>query len=76
VKPRATRGRVPHDEPRHKLAYDIGTIDRSLPFSVLKAKSQITERVKAANDDPRFSVRIREGLPRMSLALGSAGVTR
>jgi hypothetical protein len=34
------------------------------------------ERAKVANDDPRFSVRIREGLPRMSLDLGSAGVTR
>ena len=36
----------------------------------------INERVKAANDDPRFSVRIREGLPRMSLERGGAGVTR
>jgi uncharacterized protein DUF4105 len=49
-----------------ELAYDIGAIDRSLPFSVLKAKSHINERAKAANDDPRFSVWIREGLPRMS----------
>ncbi len=59
-----------------ELAYDIGAIDRSLPFSVLKSKSHVNERAKAANDDPRFSVRIREGLPRMSLDRGGAGVTR
>ena len=55
-----------------ELAYEIGAIDRSLPFLVLKAKSYINERAKAAGDDPRFSVRIREGLPRMSLNLGDA----
>jgi hypothetical protein len=48
------------------LAYDIGAIDRSLPFAVLKAKSHVNDRAKAAHDDPRFSVRIREGLPRMA----------
>jgi hypothetical protein len=56
-----------------ELAYDIGAIDRSLPFSVLKAKSHVNERARAANDDPRFSVRIRDGLPRMSLDRGGAG---
>ena len=35
-------------------------------FSVLEAKSHINERAQAANDDPRFSVRSRDGLPRMS----------
>ena len=49
-----------------ELGYDIGAFDHSLPFAVLKAKSHINERAKAANDDPRFSVRIREGLPRMA----------
>ncbi len=49
-----------------ELAYDLGAIDRSLPFAVLKAKSHINDRAKAAHDDPRFSVRIREGLPRMA----------
>jgi Domain of unknown function (DUF4105) len=49
-----------------ELAYDIGALDRSLPFPVLKARSHINPRAKAAGDDPRFSVRIREGLPRMS----------
>jgi hypothetical protein len=56
-----------------ELAYDIGAIDRSLPFSVLRAKSHINERAKAADDDPRFSVLIRDGLPRMSLDRGGAG---
>jgi hypothetical protein len=49
-----------------ELAYDIGAFDRSLPFPVLKAKSHVNERAKAADGDPQFSVRIREGLPRMS----------
>ena len=55
---------------------DIGAIDRSLPFAVLKAKSHVNARAKAANDDPRFSVWIREGLPRMALDRGSGGATR
>jgi len=58
-----------------ELAYDIGAIDRTLPFPVLKARSYINDRAKAANDDPRFSVRIRDGLPRMARARGSAEVT-
>jgi Domain of unknown function (DUF4105) len=56
-----------------ELAYDIGAIDRSLPFPVLQAKSHVNERAKAANDDPRFSGRIRAGLPRMSLDPRSGG---
>jgi hypothetical protein len=59
-----------------ELAYDIGAIDRSLPFAVLKAKSHINDRAKAANDDPRFSVRIREGLPRMTPDSGGAEGTQ
>ena len=49
-----------------ELAYDIGAIDRSLPFPVLKAKSLVNDRARAAGADPQFSARIREGLPRMS----------
>jgi hypothetical protein len=49
-----------------ELAYDIGAIDRSLPFSDLKAMSHVNERAKAADADPQFSARIRDGLPRMS----------
>ena len=49
-----------------ELAYDIGAIDHSMPFSELKVKSYINPRARAADADPRFSARIREGLPRMS----------
>jgi hypothetical protein len=49
-----------------ELAYDIGAIDHSMPFSELRAKSYINPRAKAADADPQFSARIREGLPRMS----------
>jgi Domain of unknown function (DUF4105) len=49
-----------------ELAYDNGAIDHSLPFAELKAKSYINPRAKAADADPKFSARIREGLPRMS----------
>jgi hypothetical protein len=52
------------------------SIDRSLPFSVLKAKSHINERAKDAATDPRFSVLIRDGLPRMSLDPNNAGGTQ
>jgi hypothetical protein len=56
-----------------ELAYDLGAIDRSLPFAVLKAKSHVNDRAKAAHDDPRFSVRIREGLPRMAPTTAGQG---
>ena len=56
--------------------YDVGRLDTSLPFADLKARSRINERAKAAGDDPRFSVRIREGLPRMSLEPGRGGATQ
>ena len=46
-----------------ELAYERGAIDTTLPFAELRARSDITERAKAANQDPRFSERIREGLP-------------
>ena len=49
-----------------ELAYDLGAIDHSLPFTELKAKSYVNPRAKAADADPQFSARIREGLPRMS----------
>ncbi len=49
-----------------ELAYEIGALDQSMPFEALKARSHINDRAKAADGDPRFSLRIREGLPRMS----------
>jgi hypothetical protein len=58
------------------LRAELGAIDRSLPFFDLKAKSHTNERAKAAAEDPRFSVRIRDGLPRMSPDPNSGGGTQ
>jgi hypothetical protein len=46
-----------------EMAYEKGRIDTSMPFQELKAKSDITEKAKAAGTAPDFSRRIREGLP-------------
>jgi len=46
-----------------QMAYDRKTLDQSLPFAQLKARSLINDRAKAANQDPDFSRRIREQLP-------------
>ncbi len=46
-----------------ELLYERGTIDTSLPFAELRARSDISEKAKAAGTDPAFSHRIREGLP-------------
>jgi hypothetical protein len=46
-----------------RLLYERGNIDTSLPFDELKARSLIVAKAKAADRDPRFSERIREGLP-------------
>jgi hypothetical protein len=46
-----------------ELGYERGQIDTSLPFAELKARSDITERAKAADAAADFSIRIREGLP-------------
>ena len=45
------------------LAYERKTLYQGLPFNELKARSLINERAKAADNDPTFSKRIREGLP-------------
>jgi hypothetical protein len=47
-----------------EYAYDLGSLDTRLPFPELKAASLINERAHAAGQDPAFSARIREGLPR------------
>jgi hypothetical protein len=44
-------------------AYDLGRLDRSRPFAELERLSKVNERAKAADQDPAFSQRIREGLP-------------
>lgn len=46
-----------------ELAYDIGVVDRSLPFPEFKVRSHINARAKAADHDPGFSQSIRAGIP-------------
>ena len=46
-----------------RMAYERGTLNQSLPFAELRERSLINDRALAANDDPAFSRRIREGLP-------------
>jgi len=46
-----------------ELGYRRGTIDTSLPFPELRRVSNIGERARAADQDPEFSQRIRDGLP-------------
>jgi hypothetical protein len=46
-----------------EMAYERKTLNQTLPFSELKARSLINERAKAADKDEKFSSRIREGLP-------------
>ena len=45
--------------------YELGAIDTSLPFAELKRLSYINDRARAAERDPAFSSRIRDGLPGM-----------
>jgi len=43
--------------------YGVGFLDTSLPYDELRQRSRITEAVRAADDAPDFSRRIRESLP-------------
>jgi hypothetical protein len=46
-----------------QMAYERKSLDQSLPFPELKARGLINDKAKAADQDPAFSKRIREGLP-------------
>ena len=46
-----------------EIAYKRGRLDTTLPFEELRARSDITERARAAEAAVDFSARIREGLP-------------
>jgi hypothetical protein len=46
-----------------EMAYEKGTLDRSLPFAELKSRSHINARARAGAIDAQFSRRIRQGLP-------------
>jgi len=43
--------------------YELGRIDTSRPFAELEKMSRVNDRAHAADKDPAFSQRIREGLP-------------
>jgi hypothetical protein len=43
--------------------YGAGFLDTSLPYDELRRRSRINEAVRAADDAPDFSRRIRESLP-------------
>jgi hypothetical protein len=43
--------------------YDLGRLDTTRPFPELERLSRVNERAHAADQDPAFSLRIREGLP-------------
>ena len=45
-----------------EMLYERGTIDTSRPFAKVRATSLIDERARAADKDPAFSRRIREGI--------------
>jgi hypothetical protein len=48
-----------------ELAYELGVVDTSMPFNVLKQQSIINEKARAADQDPAFSRIIRQGRPIM-----------
>jgi hypothetical protein len=43
--------------------YDLRRLDTTRPFAELEKLSLVNERAHAADRDPAFSQRIREGLP-------------
>jgi hypothetical protein len=43
--------------------YDLGRLDTSMPFAELEKRSLVNARAHAADKDPAFSRRIRDGLP-------------
>jgi hypothetical protein len=53
-----------------EYAYDLGSLDSSMPFAALRAQSLINDKAHAADQDPAFSMRIREGLPRPPVRSG------
>src|SRR5262245_2871909 len=46
-----------------ELMYERGNVETRMPFPELKARSRVNTRAKAADQDPAFSFRIREGVP-------------
>jgi hypothetical protein len=47
-----------------QYAYELGSLDTTIPFEKLRHASYINPKARAIGDDPQFSRKIREGLPR------------
>jgi hypothetical protein len=47
-----------------QYAYENGSLDTRIPFEELRKESYINPKARAIGDDPQFSRKIREGLPR------------
>jgi len=47
-----------------QYAYELGALDASLPFEELRKRSYINPKAHTIGNDPDFSRKIREGLPR------------
>ncbi len=47
-----------------QYAYENGSLDTRIPFEVLRKLSYINPKARAVGDDPEFSRKIRESLPR------------
>ncbi len=56
-----------------EMLYENGAIDTSRPFPEVRQATLINARAKAADQDPQFSARIREGLIRPPLLVLPAG---
>jgi hypothetical protein len=48
-----------------RMIYERGGFDASLPFEELRQRAHVNERARAADQDPLFSAKIREGVPGM-----------
>ena len=58
-----------------ELGYERGQINTSLPFAEMKARSNITDKAKAADQAADFSRRIRDGLPDRPAAMDAAHIS-
>jgi hypothetical protein len=60
-----------------EFLYDLELLDRSLSIEALKANADIRAKSKAADQDPAYSVRIRDGLadPMLSVPMANPSTT-
>lgn len=58
-----------------ELLYEHGIIDTSRPFAEVRQASSIDARAQAADQDPEFSARIRQGIVRPPLLVLPAGAS-